>query len=166
MDVITIIAEYKKKAIKNKIIISKIDKKGIIFVNEIYKLPYVCYKNRDCFDDLKRYYSLYKESFVELYEYFINRWKIYFEIGMLYYIYLTKEQSSNCYIENYNHRIKLKLSKYLYGKNHCLINCPLFLFFFKKVEEEYRNEILIKEKELVIKNKKVKKFKRIKIVKD
>ena len=115
---------------------------------------------------MKKYFKDEDENFNEFYEYFNNQWKPYFESGMLNYIYLNKEQRSNSYIENYNRRIKLKLSKYLYGKNHCKISWPLFLYFIKKEEEDYRNEIFGNEKELVIKHKKVKKFKRIKILKD
>ena len=38
---------------------------------------------------------------------------------MLDYSSIKKSQSSNIYIENYNRKIKLKLSKYLFGKNKC-----------------------------------------------
>ena len=74
---------------------------------------------------------------------------------MLNYIYLSKEQRSNSYIENYNRRIKLKLSKYLYGKNLWKISWPLFLYFIKNEEEEYRLKIFNLETELIIKGKKV-----------
>ena len=61
--------------------------------------------------------------------------------------------------------IKLKLSKYFYGKNKCKITWPLFLNFIKQEEEDYRTDIYNKEKELTIKYKKIKKFKKIKIIK-
>ena len=73
---------------------------------------------------------------------------------MLNYYLLSKEQRSNSYIENYNRRIKLKLSKYLYGKNKCKISWPLFLYFIKCEEEDYRKEIYNNEKGL--KTKKLK----------
>ena len=84
---------------------------------------------------------------------------------MLNYHYLNKEQRSNSYIENYNRRIKLKLSKFLYGKNKCKITWPLFLYFIKNEEEEYRKDIYNKELGLKIKYKKIRKFKRIKQIK-
>ena len=77
-------------------------------------------------------------------------WLPYFVNGMLNYHYLNKEQRSNSYIENYNRRIKLKLSKFLYGKNKCKITWPLFLYFIKNEEEEYRKDIY--NKELGLKN--------------
>ena len=83
---------------------------------------------------------------------------------MLNYKHLSKEQRSNSYIENYNRRIKLKLSKYLYLKNKCIITWPLFLYFIKKEEEDYKDEIFNLEKELIDKNKKITKFKKTKKV--
>ena len=156
----------RETAIQKKILKSNNNEKGINFINEYYKLPFVYYKNTNCIIEMKKYFKDEDENYKEFYEYFNNQWKPYFENGMLNYIYLNKEQRSNSYIENYNRRIKLKLSKYLYGKNHCKISWPLFLYFIKKEEEDYRNEIFGNEKELVIKHKKVKKFKRIKILKD
>ena len=38
--------------------------------------------------------------------------------GMLDYSLIKKSQRSNSYIENYNRKIKLKLSKYLFGKTN------------------------------------------------
>ena len=84
---------------------------------------------------------------------------------MLNYHYLTKEQRSNIYFENYNRKIKLKLSKFLYGKNKCKVTWPLFLYFIKNEEDDYRNEIYNNEKGLKNKNKKIFKFKKIKKIK-
>ena len=42
-------------------------------------------------------------------------------------------------IENYNRRIKLKLYKYLYGKNQCKITQPLFIYFIKNEENDFQN---------------------------
>ena len=47
------------------------------------------------------------QTYIEYYE---NLWIQYFSNGMLNYHYLTKEQRSNSYIDNYNRKIKLKLS--------------------------------------------------------
>ena len=54
------------------------------------------------------------------------------------YCYLKKDFRSNSYIENYNRRIKLKLSKYLYGKSKVKISWALFFYFNRSEEEEYR----------------------------
>ena len=67
---------------------------------------------------------------------------------MLDYTGLPKEVRSNSYIENYNRRIKLRLSKFLYGKNKCKISWPLFLYFIINEEDIYRNECYEKEQEL------------------
>ena len=67
---------------------------------------------------------------------------------MLNYSNVNKSIRSNSYIENYNRRIKLKLSKFLYGKNKCLITWPLFLFFIINEENEYKHEIYNSETNL------------------
>ena len=79
---------------------------------------------------------------------------------MLNYHLLSKEQRSNSYIENYNRRIKLKLSKSLYGKNKCKISWFLFLYFIKQEEQDYRTDIYNKETELTVKYRKIKKYKK------
>lgn len=60
----------------------------------------------------------------------------FFENNKLNYSYLNRDESSNSYIENYNRIIKLKLSKYLYRKNHCKISWPLFMHFIKKMKKK------------------------------
>ena len=52
------------------------------------------------------------------------------------YTKIDKEYRLNSYIENYNKRIKLKLSEYLYGKSITKISWPLFNYFIKE-EEHY-----------------------------
>ena len=66
---------------------------------------------------------------------------IYFNNEMLNYSGLSKSQRSNSYIENYNRIIKLKLSKFLYGKNRCKITWPMFFYFIKNEEKDKQNEI-------------------------
>ena len=53
---------------------------------------------------------------------------------------INKKYSSKGYIENYNRRIKLKLSKYLYGKSKTKISWPLFNYFIIQEEEDFRKE--------------------------
>ena len=60
---------------------------------------------------------------------------------MLNYSGLSKSQRSNSYIENYNRIIKLKLSKFLYGKNRCKITWPMFFYFIKNEENDKQKEI-------------------------
>ena len=60
---------------------------------------------------------------------------------MLDYSIITKSQRSNSYIENYNRRIKLKLSKFLFGKNKTKISWPLFIYFITNEEDENKKEI-------------------------
>ena len=44
------------------------------------------------------------------------------------------------YIEKYNGRIKLKFSKFLYGKSKCKISWPLFLYFIKNEEKDIKED--------------------------
>ena len=136
------------------------------FMEMLYKLPFNYYKSNNIIKDLRSRVENWESTYSDYLDYFQNQWLPYFYNGMLNYIYLDKEQRSNSYIENYNRRIKLKLSKYLYGKNHCKISWPLFLFFIKKEEEDSRMQIYETEKDLVIKGVKVRKFKKVKKIKN
>ena len=133
-----------------------------LLLNELYKLPFLYHKNRDYFQTIKTKYEIIDNSLKEYLNYFENQWYPYFTKGNLDYHYLSKELRSNSYIENYNRRIKLKLCKFLFGKNHCLITWPLFLYFMKEEESDYRMETYNNEKGLIVHNKKVKKLKKIK----
>jgi hypothetical protein len=106
------------------------------FLNEFYKMPFLFYQNNKILDDIKLNYSKKNSLYEDYFIYFENQWLQYFHNGMLNYQFLSKEQRSNSYIENYNRRIKLKLSKFLYGKNKCKIAWPLFLYFIKQEEED------------------------------
>ena len=134
-------------------------------LKEYYKLPFEFYKNQNIFNNIKNTYISKGVKYENFIEYFENQWIPYFINGMLNYHYLNKEQRSNSYIENYNRRIKLKLSKFLFGKNKCKITWPLFLYFIKNEEEDYRKDIYNNEKGLIIKNKKIRKFKKVKQIK-
>ena len=59
---------------------------------------------------------------------------------MLNYSYLQENFGLNSYIVNYNRLIKLKLSKYLFGKSKSKISSSLFIYFIRKEKEEYRLE--------------------------
>ena len=67
---------------------------------------------------------------------------------MLDYSSIKKSQRSHSYIENYNRKIKLKLSKYLFGKNKCKTTWPLFHSFIREEESETKNEIFNLENQL------------------
>ena len=60
---------------------------------------------------------------------------------MLNYSGLSKSQRFNSYIENYSRIIKLKLSKFLYGKNRCKITWSMFFYFIKNEENDNQKEI-------------------------
>ena len=151
----------REKAIKYGILKKDFESIGKIILNELYSLPFKYYKNKNDIIELKDKYKNKYNCIEEFLQYFETQWLQYYENGMLNYKHLSKEQRSNSYIENYNRRIKLKLSKYLYGKNKCIITWP-FLYFIKKEEEDYKNEIFNLEKELLDKNKKITKFKKTK----
>ena len=70
---------------------------------------------------------------------------------MLDYTKIKKEYRSNSYIENYNKRIKLKLSEYLFGKSKTKISWPLFNYFIKEEEHDYRTDNINIESSLEIK---------------
>ena len=58
--------------------------------------------------------------------------------GYLYYAFITIEQRSNSFLENYNRRLIIKLSNFLYGKNKVHITWPIFIYFIKNEEKEFR----------------------------
>ena len=49
---------------------------------------------------------------------------------MLNYAYITKEQRANSFLENYNRRIKTKLSDFQYGKINVKKVGHYFYFLF------------------------------------
>ena len=67
---------------------------------------------------------------------------------MLDYSKINKNYRSNSYIENNYRRIKLKLYKYLFGKNKCKISWPLFNYFIMEEEFDCKNEIFKIENEI------------------
>ena len=71
------------------------------FLNHLYIMPFQYNQNKNYFEKIKNIYK-YNGKYID---------------------YLRpKNIRSNSYIEIYNRIIKLKLSKYLYGKNHCRIS--------------------------------------------
>ena len=100
-------------------------------MNEFYKLPFIFYKNNKILDELKLKFIKKNNLYEVFINYFENQWLVYYINGLLNYKFLSKEQRSNSYIENYNRRIKLRLNKFLYGKNKGKIAWSLFLFFRK-----------------------------------
>ena len=84
--------------------------------------------------------------------YFNKYWKPYFINGELDYAYLTKNQRSNSYIENYNKRIKLQLANYFDGRSISIVEWPIFLKFIKDEEEYYEAKATILKRRLPEKN--------------
>ena len=126
---------------KNIKLIKK-DNKQIVekFLKILYKPPFLYDKDKNFINaQIIKYEENY--NFLSDYiEYYKKQWFKYFLNGMLDYTNLDKFQRSNSYIENYNRRIKLKLSKYLYGKSKCKISWPLFLYFIKNEEKDVKND--------------------------
>ena len=114
--------------------------KDPIILKDIFNLPFQ-FKDHNItnFDSLCNKYNEEYELFLN---YFKNQWYIYFKNGMLNYSYIKKKYRSNSYIEYYNKIVKLKLSKYLFGKSKSKISWPLFLYFIRNEEEEYRKELI------------------------
>ena len=81
---------------------------------------------------------------------------------MLDYSNISMEYKSNSYIKNYNKRLKLKLSNYLYGKKNQII--WLIFNYFIKEEEEYRLDIISNGSKLEKKNWKNQKIIKTKMI--
>ena len=107
-------------------------------LNDIFTLPF-SFHNKD-YTNVDSICNKYENDYPEFIGYFRRQWVPIFLKGLLNYSYLKKEYRSNSYIENYNRRIKLKLSKFLYGKSRVKISWPLFLYFIRNEEEDYRKE--------------------------
>ena len=84
-------------------------------MNDIFNLPFSF--SSENYTNVDALCNKYRETFPSFIGYFESQWSQYFKNGMLNYSYLPKKFRSNSYIENYNRRIKLKLSKYLFGKS-------------------------------------------------
>ena len=118
-------------------------------LKDLYKLPYIYAFNKKCIENL---FSKYPNQYIEYRHYFEKYWKKFFLEGMLDYTKIKKEYRSNSYIENYNKRIKLKLSEYLFGKSKTKISWPLFNYFIKEEEHDYRTDNINIESSLEIKS--------------
>ena len=62
-------------------------------------------------------YTKYESIFNDFINYFHNQWVHHFTSGFLNFKFLKKNERPNSYIENYNRRVKIKLSKYLFGRS-------------------------------------------------
>ena len=133
-------------------------------LEEFYKIPFYIqnepenYINRIYTKYSDKKFELLNEHFHEYINYFKTEWEPYIINGFLNYMWLKKEQRSNSYLENYNRRIKQKLSSFLYGKKKCRISWPLLIYFLIKEENEYRSNIYNNEMKLEYKNINFSKF--------
>ena len=110
------------------------------FLHELYKAPFLIIKDKNFINSICEKYMEKEGRFKEYIYYYKTQWTRFFNNGMLNYSDLSKYERFNSYIENYNRRIKLKLSKFLYGKNRCKISWPLFIYFIKNEERENQIE--------------------------
>ena len=124
---------------------------SIKILKEFFDLPYKVKIDLTTIDSLCNKYSDFSLDFIN---YFRKQWFKYFKNGTLIYNNLNKKFRSNSYIENYNRRIKLKLSKFLYGKSKTKITWPIFHYFILEEEGEYRKEYINYEESLEIKSQK------------
>ena len=120
-------------------------------LKKFFFLPFTIDEELTIIDSLCNKYNEYCPQFIN---YFNNQWIKYCKNGCLNYKKLKKPYRSNSYIENYNRRIKLKLSKYLYGKSRTKISWPLFHHFILQEEEEFRKDYLVNEESMIIKTNK------------
>ena len=130
-------------------LLSKSESEGVKdLLKEFYLAPFSYYKDKNKINSICERYSENNEKFSKFIDYFKNQWFRFYENGMLDYSLIKKSQRSNSYIENYNRKIKLKLSKYLFGKNKCKITWPLFHLFIREEESETKKEIFNLENQL------------------
>ena len=91
------------------------------------------------------------KSYKYFLNYFINTWFTFLQSNnLLDYTNISKSFRSNCFIENYNGRIKRILG------NKRLIQWPNLLSFLNKEEEYYREILILKDSEPrfnILKNK-------------
>ena len=106
-------------------------------LNDQYKISYIYAYNKNCIEEI---FSKYPNQYIEFRDYFEKFQKKFFSDGTLDYTKIDKEYRSNSYIENYNKRIKLKLSEYLFGKSKTKISLPLFNHFIREEEHDYRTD--------------------------
>ena len=107
-----------------------------IMLEYFYKIPFIIQKIK-INEYLDKIYKKYKdikylklnENYETFMDYYKSEWEKYIFNGFLNYEFLKKEQRSNSYLENYNRRIKQKLSNFLLGKNKCRISRPPLLYF-------------------------------------
>ena len=134
-------------------------KKGLInkefdhinLLKELSTLPFIINNNKNDIDEIfDVYIAKYQENtyIIELLKAFISyynsTWKIFLYNGLLNYYNLNKIQRTNCYLENYNKRIKEKLEPYLGYIGFSFVPRPVFISFII-FEENYFKEYLINE---------------------
>ena len=103
--------------IKNKItscnevnIITKFKEEIKKLKTDILTVPFKYQNNNIIIDNTFNTYT--NEIYDKFKHYYKSQWLHLFKNGTLNYAYITKEQRSNSFIENYNRRIKTVLSKY------------------------------------------------------
>ena len=142
----------REKAREYKLLNKDYKDNTLTMLKQLYKLPFNYINYKKLYQKSKKIYTEICDTYVNYYEYFEKQWIPFFENNKLNYSYLNRDERSNSYIENYKRVIKLKLSKYLYGKNHCKISWPLFMHFIKnEEEEEYRILYTDLDKDIIIK---------------
>ena len=131
----------RSKANKLKLLNSENKETTNSLLQHLYKAPFIFPRDKNYINSICESFSKKYEYLTIFIGYYKSQWYKYFENGMLDYSIITKSQKSNRYIENYNRRIKLELSKFLFGKNKTKISWPLFIYFITHEEDEYKKEI-------------------------
>ena len=98
-----------------------------IMLEYFYKIPFIIQKIK-INEYLDKIYKKYKdikylklnENYETFMDYYKSEWEKYVFNGFFNYEFLKKEQRSNSYLDNYNRRIKQKLSNFLYGKKNVI----------------------------------------------
>ena len=118
-------------------------------LKDLYKLPFIYNNNPSNFVEALNKWSSLDKQFINFHDFYQKQWVKYFKTNIFNYSLLKNDERSNSYIDNYNRIIKLKLSSYLYGKNHCRISWPLFIYFIKNEEEDCRLSYPSLEKDII-----------------
>ena len=121
-------------------------------LKELTTIPFKYQIDNKIFDKIFRIFEEKNSDneFIYLYikfkQYYKDNWIQHLKSGSLNYIYLSKKERSNSYIENYNRRIKEKLDHILAKRGRSIVVWPLFIMFIINDENYYNNLITYKLK--------------------
>ena len=107
--IVSHIKKYKLKKIK--------DFNYNIFLYEITNIPFIKDNQFNYLESVSKKYITINKNYTSFFDYYKKQWVSYIKNGFLNYNNIKKEYRCNSYLENYNRRIKQKISEFLYGNS-------------------------------------------------